>query len=147
MKKFFLGRIGIILLTMVICMAVFGSFAYAAGTFNKEVPATGKILATNPDLGIYSDVACTIPVTNFTFPDVNGNETQSIVLYIKNNGNKDFTGLTLLSNLDPALGEFTANLPTVLNKGQFAGVNLGINGGIVATDTPFSCQVTIACSY
>lgn len=54
-------------------------------TANQNVPAGGTISAVN--LGVYSDSACTQPLTTITFGMVTPGTQVTQTLYIKNTGN------------------------------------------------------------
>lgn len=133
---------------MVICMVVFGSFAYAAGTFNKEAAVTGKVIANNPNLALFSDSACTIPLTAISFPDTNQGESSTVNVYLKNIGNKEFSGVIYTSALNPAVGTISLVNPLYamgVNTTQQATLRLNVlaNGTVGDINT----SVTFNCSY
>lgn len=104
-----MGKIGIILLTIVICMVVFGSFAYASGTFQKDIPATVNIKSYSPDMAFFSNAACTIPLTNVSFGDVMQSKSAMKAIYVKNVGNVILNNVSLATDMPPTQGTVTMN--------------------------------------
>jgi len=110
MKKFLTKKwhgipIAVIVSALVTALTVSGLFA--AGTFTKTVPATIEVRAlptTEPGLGVYSDINCTVEVTSFPVGSIEVGQTVSLPkVWVKNIGNQPFTSLTITTDLDPGI--------------------------------------------
>lgn len=144
-------RLGIIMVTMLVCMVIFSGIAYASTNYTKQVPTSGMILKANPGITVYSDVACTIQVTSLTFPNLDAGNTEVLpTLYIKNTGNKALLPVVFSSDLNPAYGTLTTNLgtnslPVGASTTAILTLTTLVNG--VSADTPFSCSSSFTGTY
>lgn len=146
--KIFLGtRLFVIVSTMLVCLLAFGVFSYAAGTFNKPVAATASISASNPDLGVYSNAACTIPVTEVNFANVTSGEPATITIWVKNTGNKAFTGAVVSSDLDSAIGAVTASVVPALAKNGVSQVTLTLTTPVLSENVSPNFTINVDCNY
>jgi hypothetical protein len=82
--------------------------ATAAGllTTTQTVPSTGTITAIN--LGVYSDQACTVPLSSLNWGSLSPGASTTQTIYIKNTGNVAETLTLSTTNWNPA------NAPTYL---------------------------------
>lgn len=127
MKKLLLGKIGIIALAVIIGIVGFGGIAYAAGVFQKDLPASASIKATTPGLTLYTDSACTTEVAAINFPEVSSGEDTSIQVYVKNTGNKSFDTVTSTNDLDPDIGTITVSGLTSMQPGIWRQVTITLS--------------------
>lgn len=97
MKKFLVTRIGTILITMLVCVALFATVAYAA-LVQKDVATGVIVLVPQPGINVYSDPAATIPITNIAFGSLYPNDVSAPqTVYVKNIGQIDFTSILITS--------------------------------------------------
>ena len=85
-KKMALGKpakLAVIILT-VAAMAVAG-LTIAAITVNQNVPSSGTI-TTGPNIGVYSNHACTNPITSINWGSIEAGGNTSQTIYIENTG-------------------------------------------------------------
>jgi len=139
MKKLFLS----IAIVATLLLGVVGG-VWATSTFNKVVPATVHINSASPDLGIFSDSACTQPLNPIAFGDVTGGETKQITVYIKNVGNKAFSSVTISTDLSSTAGTVTGTAGP-LAKGASSVVLLNFNADPAAVTADPSFNITFAC--
>ena len=117
MKRLLKTKFAIIVITVLVCIIAFSGVAYAAGVFNKNVPATVTLKATTPGLTLYSDEACTLELTTVSFGEVPSGDTKVINVWLKNTGNKNFSSITASSNLDAGIGTIEITNLTGIDKG------------------------------
>lgn len=76
---------------VLLCMSIFltGS-TYAALSTSQTVASTGTV-NVSANLGVFSDAACTTPLTSFSWGSLTPGATSSQTIYVKNTG----TGVSL----------------------------------------------------
>ncbi len=149
MKKFLGTRLGVILICMLVCMLVCGSFVYGA-TLTKSLPASGKVVSSNPDLAFFADEACTIPATSVLWADtIQGESTAADPIYVKNIGNKNFSLVTCTYILAPEFGTVTSNLPggTGFAKGEVKSWVFTYHSLVSSPTTEFPCTLDFNATY
>lgn len=146
MKKFLGTRIGVIVITLIACLIVFSSVAYAAGTFNKDVPATVQIKATNPDIAFYGNSQLTELLTTLDFGEVSSGTPETIHPWVKNVGNKNLSALTISSDLSSEIGSITGSIPA-LSIGQSVQIAITLNTFESLTDISPSISLNFSGSY
>lgn len=127
MKKFLGTRIGVILITALVCVIAFGGIAYAAN-YTKTVSVSGTVVTANPEIGVYSDEACTIPVTSLGESEPVQGESYSYKVYLKNIGNKNLSGINFSASFPSDVGTITKGVNDLvgigLDKGQSTSVTI-----------------------
>src|SRR5665647_1019269 len=114
---------------------------------SQNVPLSGTINAVN--LGVYSDSACTIPVTSLTVGTLNPGGTATQTVWIKNTGNVPETMTMTVSNWNPVNANTYLTLTwnrgnTVLNAGASIQATLTLTvASNTGSLTTFSCDVTL----
>jgi hypothetical protein len=122
---------------------------YAAFSVNATVNSTGTIVAS-PDLDLYSDSACTVPLTAINWGSITPGGTSTTTLYVKNTGGVSSTLSLGTTNWNPT----TANGPltiswnkqnTVLAPGQSTAATLTLTASTTITGiTTFGVQIIIS---
>jgi len=122
---------------------------YAAISTSQNVSSNGQV-STSANLGVYSNSACTTPLSSISWGNLTAGGTSTQTIYVKNTG----SGLALTlsmgtSNWTPT----TANGPitltwnqggTRLNPGQSVAAALTLTASSTIADvTSFSVQITI----
>jgi hypothetical protein len=114
---------------------------------NQTLPLNGTINAVN--LSVYSDSACTQPVTTLTAATLNPGATTTQTIYIKNTGNVPETLTMTTNNWTPTSASTSLTLTwnrqnTVLNAGASTQATLTLTAAAnTGTLTTFSCDVTL----
>jgi len=117
----------IVILLTIAAFALTAS-TYAAVQVNQSVNSIGTI-ATSPNIGVYSDAACTNAITSVNWGSIAAGGSSSQTIYIKNTG----TGSMTLSMITSAWSPSNANTyitiswnkeGTVLATGQIATATL-----------------------
>jgi len=73
----------------------------AAITVNKDVTSTGAI-TTSPNIGVYSDAACTTPISSVTWGSLTAGTSATQTVYVKNTGTGTMTLSLATSNWTPS---------------------------------------------
>lgn len=116
-------------------------------SINQTVPLSGTINAVN--LGIYSDSACTIPVTALNVGALNPGSSATQTIYIKNTGNVPETLTMTINNWNPTNANTYLTLTwnrqnTILNAGATIQATLTLTAtSNTGSLTNFSCDVTL----
>jgi hypothetical protein len=120
----------------------------AAIASNKNLSTSGTV-SVSANLGIYSDSACTIPLTSIAWGALNPGASTTHTIYIKNTG----SGLSLTLDMTTSNWSSGANGPitltwnqegTKLNPSQSVTATLTATAASNITDiTSFSVQVNI----
>ena len=92
-------KLSIIILT-IIAIALTASTA-AVLTVNQNVPSSGTI-TTTPNIGIYSDSACTTSMTSISWGSITAGGTATQTVYVKNTGTGTITLSLGASNWSPS---------------------------------------------
>jgi hypothetical protein len=114
---------------------------------NQTIPLNGTITAVN--LSVYSDSACTQPVTSLNVGTLSPGGTATQTVYIKNTGNIPETLTMTTSNWTPTGASSSLTLTwnrqnTVLNAGASTQATLTLTAAAnTGTLTTFSCDVTL----
>jgi len=114
---------------------------------NQTVPLNGTINAVNLD--VYSDSACTQPVTALNVGTLNPGGTATQTIYVKNTGNIAETLTMTTNNWTPTDASSALTLTwnrqnTVLTPGATTQATLTLTAATnTGTLTTFSCDVTI----
>lgn len=95
-------KIAILLFALAAISVVLTYTTYAALSSNKTLDSAGNI-KVSPNLGIYQDSACTVPVTDINWGSVTPGTSISQTMYVKNIGQGTSLALSLAtSNWNPA---------------------------------------------
>lgn len=147
MKTRFSKRTMVMAVVIAILMiAVTGLGVMAASNYTKSVPATVTVVANDPNLGLYSDSACTTPITSISFGDINQGATGTAVIYIRNDGNVDMASVQLVDN---DTTDFTVTgCDQSLTQGSIAEVDISLTVSPTATTgTGLDPQLVFNCTY
>jgi len=82
-SKFNKSKIMVVALT-IIALAL-SATTYAAITINQDVPTSGTI-TTSPNVGVFSDTACTQSLTSLTWGTIAPGNSVTRTIYVKNTG-------------------------------------------------------------
>jgi len=82
----------LLVIVLVVIAIALTSTTFAALSVNKSLSSLGGINVT-ANLGVYSDINCTNPISSVIWGNITGGETASQTIYIKNTGSG--MGLTL----------------------------------------------------
>ncbi len=140
---------------LVVIVLTIAAFALAALTLaainvSQNVSSSGTI-TTSPNIGVYSDSACTVPMTTIDWGSVSPGGTVTRTVYVKNTGSGVSLTLSMAaSNWNPtnANGPLTITWDkegTVLAPGQStaATITLSVSSSITGI-TSFSNTITIS---
>ncbi len=148
MKKFFnlKSKVAIVALVVLVMALVASTSAFAATTLaTKSVTGSFTVIEYVPNLGLYSDEACTTPITTFSFgTTLHRGDTATKVFYAKNTGEVDFGGLTLGTNLTATQGTITGVFgQPALAVGQSTSVTVTLTVAATASYAASSPSITI----
>jgi hypothetical protein len=120
--------------TILVLLALSLAFTtYAAITVSKSVTTTGTIVAS-PGLSLFSDSACTVPLTTLNWGSISPGGTVTKTVYIKNTGGTSMSlGLTA-SNWNPS----SANGPLTISWNK--------NGAVLASGQSTAATISLAVS-
>ena len=143
-------KIGVAIILLVTITLTLAATTYAALSTSQSLSSSGSVtIISTASLGIYSDSACTIPLTSISWGSLTPGGTTTQTIYVKNTGTVPLTLSMATSNWSPT----AANGPiaiswnkagTVLSSGQStsAVLTLTVSSGI--TDiTSYSVQISI----
>jgi hypothetical protein len=137
------------ILAMTLILLALTVSTYAAISVNKSINTSGSI-AASPGLGVYSDSACTVPITTIDWGSISPGGTVTNTVYVKNTGGSSLTLSMAASNWNPtsANGPLTITWNksgTTLTSGQStaATITLSVSSSITGI-TSFSVQITIS---
>jgi hypothetical protein len=145
-RKMLVATIMILSFTMIALVLI----AYAAINVSVSINSSGSI-AVSPNIGVYSDSACTVQLTTINWGSPSPGATVSQTVYIKNTqGSTSLTLSMTTSNWNPT----SANGPltiawnkqcTVIAPGQPAAATLTLTMSSSITGiTTFSVQISIS---
>ena len=118
----------------------------AALSANQTIPLAGTVTAVN--LGVYSDSACTQPLTSLSSVSVSPGGTSTQTIYIKNIGNVPETLTMTTSNWNPTNANTYLTLTwnrqnTILNADDTTQATLTLTASSnTGSLTSFGCDVT-----
>ena len=126
------------------------SQAFPATQTTQTLSSSGSIqIQTTADLGVYSDPACTIPLTSLSWGTLQPGGSQTHSCYIKNEGDTALTLSLQTTGWNPAIAENYLNLSWNYNGASIgAGAvihvtfTLSVDAGITGVST-FSFDITI----
>jgi hypothetical protein len=110
MKK---ATIGTLLAVAIISIVV---SAFGALTTTQKVSSTGSISAIG--VGIYSDNACTTPLTSISWGTLNPGSSINYTIYLENTGNIPVTLSMTTSNWNPSSA--SSYMTVTWNRGGYA---------------------------
>lgn len=96
-KTIVIASIGLVVLSLILTATT-----YAALTTTQSLSSSGSI-TVSPNLGVYSDSACTVPLSSITWGSLSAGGSATKTVYVKNTGSG--ASLTLgmsTSNWNPA---------------------------------------------
>jgi hypothetical protein len=97
---------------------------------NQTVPSTGTITTVN--VGVYSDSACTLPLTSIDWGTISPGTTVTRTIYVKNTGNTQITLSMTTNSWNPT----SANGPITLTwDKEGAKLNAGLSTAATLTLT------------
>ena len=116
-------------------------------TATKTLDSTGTIRAIN--IEVYSDLACTQPVSSLDWSIPEPGDTVNRVVYLKNIGNADMTMNMYVSNWTPvgvdtylSLSWDQENTVMIPDEVLLSTISLSVDNGITGV-TDFSYQITL----
>lgn len=123
--------------------------AVAVIVSQKAVPSSG-VTTTNPNIGLYSDAACTQPLTTLQWGTINAGSSTQQTIYIKNTGTGSMTLSIAVTNWAPIDANNTITITmdktgATLTAGQSTAailtcaVNYNLSAGF-----PFTNTITIS---
>jgi hypothetical protein len=126
------------------------SQAFPATQTTQTLSSTGSIqIQTSADIGVYSDPACTVPLTSLSWGTLQPGGSQTQSCYIKNEGNTPLTLSLQTSGWNPAAAENYLNLnwdyngnPIGTDSVVHVTFTLSVDSGITGVTT-FSFDITI----
>jgi hypothetical protein len=138
----------IIILLTVAAFALIAS-TFAAITTNQSLNSIGTI-TTSPNIGVYSDSACTTPITSLNWGSIAAGGTSTQTVYLKNIGTGSMTIGMTTSGWSPTTATtylaITWNKEgIVLSAGQSAAATLTLTVSTSTTGiTSFSNTITFS---
>ena len=118
----------------IIASVLIGTAVLAVGLYTLTVPSTITVtpaqVVSEPHLGIYSNIECTEEVTSFTVGSVEVGETVYVSkVWVKNTGDKDFTEITVTTDLDIGIATMSVpGWPKALLSGEETEANIAFKG-------------------
>ena len=122
---------------------------WAAVTVNQNISSTGSI-ATAPNIGVYSDSACTTSLTSINWGSITAGGTVTQTVYVKNTGTGSMTLSLTVNNWNPATASTYISVSwnqvgTQLSAGQSVAATLTLTVSSSITGiTSFSNTITIS---
>jgi hypothetical protein len=138
----------IVILLTVAAFALMAS-TYGALTVNQSVNSIGTI-TTSPNLGVYSDSACTNPITSLNWGSIQAGGTSTQTVYLKNTGTGSMTLNMTTSAWSPGVASTYLAINwnkegIVLSAGQSAAATLTITVSSSTTGiSSFSNTITFS---
>jgi hypothetical protein len=80
---------------------VLAATTYAALNVSQNITSNGSI-ATSPNIGVYSDSACTTAVTSINWGSLSTGDSSTHTVYVKNTGTASMTLSLIANNWSPA---------------------------------------------
>ena len=111
-------------------MAVAG-VTFAAITANQNVSSSGTVTA-GPNVGIYSNSACTVPVTTISWGSIEAGGSTSQTIYVEDTGGAAMTLSISVGSWSPASA---SNYITITWNGQGTQIQPGVSGALAVTLT------------
>jgi len=116
-------------------------------TTSQRVPNSGNVRATI-GIGVYSNQACTTPLTSINWGEVQAGQSYSRTIYIKNNGNIKVQLSMATGNWTPSTASsyLTVNWNRnnyILNVGESVGANITLSVASTAVGGSFSFDIAI----
>ena len=109
------------------------SQAFPATQTTQTLSSTGSIqIQTSADIGVYSDPACTVPLTSLSWGTLQPGGSQTQDCYIKNEGTTPLTLSLQTSGWNPAVAE------------SYLHLNWDYNGNPIATDAVVHVTFTLS---
>jgi hypothetical protein len=90
----------IMVIALVVVATTLTAYTLATLNVNKNLSSSGTI-TTSPNLGVFSDSACTINMTAINWGSVSAGGTANQVLYVQNTGTGTLTLSLTTSNWSP----------------------------------------------
>ena len=116
-------------------------------TTSKTLNSSGSVMAIN--IEVYSDIACTQPLSSLDWGVPEPGETVNLVVYLKNSGNADMTLNMYVSNWTPSgvdtylsLSWDQENMVISPDEVLQSTISLLVDNGISGV-TDFSFQITL----
>ncbi len=143
--------IAIALVGLALTMTAYGAISVSTSINSSGSIATSSgISVSSPAMGVYSDNACTVPMTTIDWGSVSPGGTVTRTVYVKNTGGVSLTLSMATSNWNPtsANGPLTITWNksgTTLTSGQStaATITLSVSSSITGI-TSFSVQILIS---
>jgi hypothetical protein len=134
---------------LLICALAISATTVAVISVNQNVPSSGSI-ATSPNIGVYSDVACTQNLTSINWGSITPGNNVTQTVYVKNTGTGSMTLSMTVSNWSPAQADTYLTITwnkqgNQLTAGQSITATLTLAVAANITDiTNFSNTITIS---
>jgi hypothetical protein len=124
MRKISTGAIiAIVMLGLVLTLTTAGLLS-----MSQSLSSSGSITTVN--VGVYSDSACTLPLTSISWGTISPNSTVTRTIYVKNTGNTQITLSMTTNGWSPT----SANGPITLTWNR-EGTTLSAGASVAATLT------------
>jgi hypothetical protein len=144
--------ISALVLVALVVSCLFGGQVLASTLFPVTLPCTMTVDASNPNLGIFSDTACTVPLTSINWGTVKQGKNYTQTIYINNTGDYNFAGVVCNNNLPASVGTITATIngltasvPIVQNQTYATVVTLCVPQNATTGSAPFN--LVFNCTY
>jgi hypothetical protein len=113
----------------------------------QRIPNSGNLKAT-VGIGVYSDPACTNPLTSIDWGEVQAGQSYSRTIYIKNNGNIKVQLSMTTGNWTPSTASSYLSVNWnctnyILDVGKSVGANIALSVASTAVGGSFSFDITI----
>jgi hypothetical protein len=89
------------IIALVVCSITLAATTLAIITVNQNIASSG-IVTTTPNIGVYSDIACTQNITTINWGTIAAGSSVSQTIYVKNTGTGTMTLSMATSNWTPA---------------------------------------------
>ncbi len=139
----------IFLVTVAILIGILMLTSYALTNVTKSVPSSGMIVS-NPGVGVYSDSACTIPLSTIAWGNISVGGTATYQFYVKNTGYSNTTLSMTTSSWSPTTASQYITISwdknnVVLTPSQVvqATLTLSVSPSIGTSITSFSNNIIV----
>lgn len=139
-----ISRLSIILTVLVALVVLVPTAVVLADTFSKTVTNTMTISASNPSLKVYSDPECTVEITSIDWGNIKQGKTEVVNIYLKNEGDYDFTTIATTNNFPAAAGTLTftgSGQPLAIGAVSTLGITATVSRSAPVGATPFNVNI------
>jgi hypothetical protein len=123
------GKYLVIILTIAACVLVGTTFA--AITINQNLASSGTI-QTGPNVGVYSNSACTLPITSLNWGTIQAGSSATVTIYIEDTGGSQMVPSITVSNWSPSTASSYITIAWTTLPPE---IQPGVSGAIAVTLT------------